>query len=170
MEIKDYLALLPQWMQYYGFEPVTVDVDFETDGIYKRSKVEISKFGNVDTYCVIKYVPQGADINYMQKFSGWAYDLGYNHRTGAPLGFGAMLVTYPLLIVENITPELQSFMASYCPKHFAAAEFPAILDIATGRLYRYEKTPIWGYAYYGTYRNETYWFYSPESWQKTAAK
>jgi hypothetical protein len=170
MEIKDYLTLLPQWLKYYGFTPVTVNVDFETDGIYTRSRFEVSKFGNVDAYCVVKYVPQGADALYMQNFSEWAFKLAYNHRTGPPVGLASMLVVYPLLIVEGITPALGNFMESYCPKHFAAAEFPCILDVKTGSLYRYEKTPLWGYAYYGTYRNETYQFFSPESWHKAGAK
>ena len=81
-----------------------------------------------------------------------------------PLGFGAMLVVYPLIIVENINQELANCIAQYCPKHFAAAEFPSAFDLVHTNLYYYPSTPIWGAAYYSTYRKETYKYFSPKAW------
>ncbi len=90
----------------------------------------------------------------------------YKHRTGAPLGFGANLVVYPMLIVDNISRELSEFIKNYCPKHFGSAEFPSVLDFTTQYLYYYERTPVWGYAFYSGYRREAYQLYSPVAWKE----
>ena len=169
MDIKDYLDLLPQWLKHYGLEKADAPNNYEVEGVYKRSRVEVSKLGNVDTYCVVKYVKEGATGDYLRSFSNWAYDFAYNNRTGAPVGLFSMLVTYPLLIVEGMTGDLQEGILNYCPKHFAAAEFPSVLDLTADRLYFYPKTPVWGYAYYGNYRNESTWFFSPSSWKELGA-
>ena len=161
-----YFALLSQWMQYYGFQEITVHAESGADKVYKRSRFEATKFGKVDCYACVKYMPEGATGQEMRVFSDKMFSLALRHRTGAPLGFGAMLVVYPLIITENISTDLAENLRSYCPKHFAAAEFPSSLDLSTGYVYFYPSTPVWGYAYYATYRRETYQFFSPKSWEE----
>ena len=113
-------------------------------------------------------MPEGATGQELRVFSEKMYTLANRHRTGMPLGFGAMMVVYPLIITENLSSELAGYLNQYCPKHFAAAEFPSALDLSTGYLYCYPNTPIWGYAYYATYRRESYTYFSPKSWEEVS--
>lgn len=167
-KIQDYLNLLDQWLKFYSFNEIKVNESAGTDRVYLRSRIEAAKFGNVDFYVCAKHVPN-VTPEWVKAYSSNMFSLANRHRTGAPLGFGAMLQVFPLLITENITSETANFIkSSYCPKHFAASEFPSVIDLTTGYVYYYESTPIWGYAYYGGYRRDSYAFFSPEAWKKTA--
>ena len=163
-----YFQMLDGWLKYYGFESLNVNAEAGTDRVYKRSRVEATKFGKVDCYICVKYMPEGATGQEMKMYSENMFSLANRHRTGMPLGFGAMLVVYPLIVTENLSAELAGFLSQYCPKHFAAAEFPSAIDLNTSNLYYYPNTPIWGYAYYATYRRESYSFFSPKSWEETS--
>lgn len=160
-----YLNTLTLWMKHYSFSEITVHKEAGADKVFVRSRFEASKFGKVDTYCCVKSFdsPTPADLT---TFSSKMYDLANKHRKGAPLGFGAMMVAYPLIITENIPAEFAAAIKEYCPKHFASAEFPSILDLITNYLYYYENTPVWGYAYYANYRRESYNFFCPNAWKK----
>lgn len=153
-------------MKYYGFEPVKVHPDSGIDRAFKRSRFEAAKFGKADAYCCVKYASGNATGAELQAYSTKMFDMCYKHRTGAPLGFGANLVVYPMLIVDNISRELAEFIKHYCPKHFGGAEFPSVLDFSTQYVYFYEQTPVWGYAYYSGYRRDSYQLYSPISWKE----
>ena len=163
-----YFEMLDGWLKHYGFEAITVNAEAGADRVFKRSRVEVTKFGKVDCYVCVKYMPEGATGQELKVFSEKMYSLANRHRTGMPLGFGAMMVVYPLIITENLSSELAGFLNHYCPKHFAAAEFPSALDLSTGYLYYYPNTPIWGYAYYATYRHESYSYFSPKSWEEVS--
>lgn len=162
-----YYKLLDQWLNYYGFQNLNVNEQAGADKVYLRSRIEPTKFGNVSFYVCAKHIPN-ADANAVRDFSSKMYSLAIRHRTGPPLGFGAMLQVFPLIITENISAELAQFIKTYCPKHFAASEFPSILDLNTNYLYYYPTTPIWGYAYYSGYRRDCFNFFSPEAWKKAA--
>lgn len=168
--LPQYLSTLDQWMQYFGFSAVTIENNLQVEKIYKRSKFETSKFGTVDTYCFVKSTIENATGEMLGSYSSQAFELAARHRTGRPLGMGAMLIVYPLLITKNITQELYTYLKNYCPKHMAAAEFPSVLDTATEYLYYYELTPVWGLAYYNGYRKETYSLYSPKAWTEFKVK
>lgn len=166
IDITKYYELLEQWLRHYGYEKINVHQDAGADMVFKRSRIEVSKFGNVDAYVCTKYMKEGATGHELQLFSQKMYNLASNHRSGLPLGFGAMMVVYPLLVVDEISTELAKFLDIYCPKHWASAEFPSALDLNSGGLYYYAKTPVWGYAYYNGYRKEVSNLFSPSSWQK----
>lgn len=167
-KLQNYYNLLEQWLKYYSFNEIKVNEAAGTDKVYLRSRVEATKFGNVDFYVCAKYIPN-ATPDLIKDYSSKMFSLSNRHRTGVPLGFGAMLQVFPLIITENVTNESANFIKSnYCPKHFAACEFPSIFDLGTGYVYYYESTPIWGYAYYGGYRRDAFSFFSPEAWKKAA--
>jgi hypothetical protein len=171
-KLTNYYNLLEQWMTYYGFSPITVHADAGIDRVYKRSRFEATKFGTVDAYCCAKFF-ENPDGGILMEFSSKMFDMASRHRTGSALGFGAMLVVYPLIVTENISQEIYKKIRQYCPKHFAATEFPVVIDLATGFVYYYEQTPLWGSAYYAGFRKQAYEFFSPKSWEavsKTAAQ
>lgn len=165
-KLEQYKSLLTQWLKYYGFNQLNVNEAAGTDAVYVRSRVEATKFGNVDFYICAKYIPN-VTPEVMRNYSSKMFSLANRHRTGMPLGFGAMMQVFPLIITENISNEAASYIkTSYCPKHFAASEFPSIIDLNTGYVYYYATTPLWGYAYYGGYRNDSFKFFSPDAWKK----
>ncbi len=90
------------------------------------------------------------------------FELAIKHRKGSPLGFGAMLIVYPLIVTENISQEVYQETKQYCQKHFAANEFPCVIDLATGYVYYYEQTPLWGSAYYAGIRKDAYRSFLPK--------
>lgn len=163
-KVTQYYDLLAQWMAYYGFSGISVHAEAGVDRVFKRSRFEVSKFGTVDLYCCAKYF-ENAGADTLKGFSSKMFDLAMKHRTGGALGFGAMLVVHPLIVTENITQEIYGEIKQYCPKRFAANEFPCILDLVTGYLYFYEQTPLWGSAYYAGFRKESFEFFSPKSWE-----
>jgi hypothetical protein len=167
-KLNSYYNLLTQWLKYYGFEELKVHPESGADKVFKRGRVEAVKFGKVDFYICTKHI-QNATRAIVQDFSSKMFSLANSHRSGMPLGFGAMMQVFPLVITENISNELAEFIkSSYCPKHFAASEFPSIVDLATGYVYYYQVTPVWGYAYYNGYRRDSYSFFSPEAWKNVS--
>jgi len=101
--IDQYYSLLDQWMNYYRFEKLDIHESAEVDKVYKRSRTELSKFGNVSAYCCVKYMKEGITGSEFGHFSKSMFELASKHRQGAPLGFGAMIVVYPLIISESIS-------------------------------------------------------------------
>jgi len=169
MQTEEYHTLLKQWMTYYGFEEIKVHAEAGTDIVFKKSEMKASKFGNVKTYCCAKYFSE-INAEAFASYSTKMFDLATRHRDGAPLGFGAMLQVFPLIIADKISNDVYQKVLSYCPKHFAAAEFPSVLDLSTGYLYYYKDTPMWGYAYYDGYRRDSYRYFCPISWQEVKDK
>jgi hypothetical protein len=164
-KLERYYDLLDRWLKYYGFEQLNVHTDAGADKVYRRSRLEAVKFGKVDFYVCTKFIPC-ADNTSVRDYSMRMFTLASRHRSGAPLGFGAMLQVFPLIITEKITNELADFIKTkYCPKHYAASEFPSVIDLDTGYVYFYQTTPIWGYAYYSGYRRDSYNFFSPKAWE-----
>jgi hypothetical protein len=167
--LSSYLGLLDQWLKYYGFGEIKVNEQAGADKVYFRERVEATKFGQVSFYICVKHIPNATN-DAVRNFSSSMKTLANRHRTGPPLGFGAMLQVFPLVITENITNELAQFIKTYCPKHFAASEFPSVVDLSTGYVYYYPSTPIWGYAYYSGYRRDSYNFFSPKAWEEVSKK
>jgi len=168
--IKQYFNSLEQWMSYFGFSSMGVEPNWLFDKSYKRDKVEASKFGKVNTYCFVKYAKEPFDSAKLQQFSSQSFDYAMKYRQGMPLGLGGSLVVYPCLIVDKISKEHTEFLGSYLRKHYSAFEFPGILDISTGIVYCYSKTPMWGALYYSGFRKEIGELYSPVLWNRIAGK
>lgn len=49
---------------------------------------------------------------------------------------------------------LASVRSDAPPKHWASAEIPVVYDQGQGNLSYFEKTPVWGSAYYAGFRTE----------------
>ena len=54
-KIESYYNLLPQWLNYYGFEEIKVHEGAGPDKVFRRARVEAAKFGKVDCYICAKY-------------------------------------------------------------------------------------------------------------------
>ncbi len=166
-------------MKYFGFEPYSGGSLTPTlskgeggndfDRMYHKKVTEITRFGNLDSYAIVKVFEENVTPETFKEFSVKSFEYASKIRKGAPLGMGAMLVVFPLVVLEKIPQDVYTFLKSYCQKHWASVEFPCILDVETLNLYYYENTPLWGALYYPTHRKDAFTFFSPKSWQSIAA-
>lgn len=165
-----YITSLDGWMKYFGFSVYGRGVLNASEGnnfdrMYHKKANEISRFGTVDTYSIVKIIESNSTMDILKSFSVQSFDYASKIRKGPPLGFGGMLVVFPLIVLEKIPADIYQFLKSYCPKHMAAVEFPSVLDLETGYVYYYESTPVWGGLYYNTHRKDCYKYFSPKSWE-----
>lgn len=166
--IEEYFNMLGRWMVYFGMSSLDVEPNWLFDVCYKRDALQASKFGKVNTYCFVKYANEHFDTAKLQQFSSQSFDYAMKYRQGMPLGFGGSLVVYPGLITDKIMQEHTNFLNNYLKKHFSAFEFPYVLDILSGSVYCYPKTPVWGAFYYNGFRREVEDMFSPIAWKRIA--
>jgi hypothetical protein len=94
------------------------------------------------------------DSDQLRTFGGAVVDAALAGKIRIPRGLGSSLVVYPVLLADAIPDELKEFISSYAPKHWSIVEFPAVVDLSSGDLVLFEKTPVWGAAYYRATRRE----------------
>lgn len=164
--VQNYFQMFEQWMPYFGFSPLGVEANWLFDRSFKRDRVETTKFGKVNCFIFVKYQNESYTPAKFEQFSKESFNYAYKIRQGNPLGLGGMLVVYPCLIVEKATQEQIDFLGRYVNKHFAANEFPSLVELSTGDLYCYPRTPMWGALYYDGYRKESRDFFSPNAWKR----
>jgi len=63
------------------------------------------------------------------------------------------LLCYPVLVCETIPEDIQKFIQSYNPRHFAQFEFPVLVDATSGELYFFKGTPVWRAVMYAVLRD-----------------
>ena len=164
--IKNYFSLLEHWMVHFGFSSLGVKPNWLFDSGFRKDRVEASKFSKVNTYCFAKYSNEIYDTARFENFSKQCFEYAFKIRQGMPVGLGGSLIVYPCLIMDRISPELADFIQKYFNKHFAAFEFPCVLDIYSGNAYFYSKTPVWGALYYNGFRKEAREIFSPVAWNE----
>lgn len=168
--VNSYFQLLEQWMQYFGFSNLGVEPNWLFDRAYKRDRVEATKFSKVNCFCFIKYQNEPFNPIKFEQFSKESFNYAYKIRQGNPIGIFGSLIVYPCLIVEKATQEQIDFLGRYLNKHYAAFEFPSLVELSTGDLYCYPRTPMWGALYYDGFRKESRDFYSPKAWKRISGK
>jgi hypothetical protein len=169
MDITDYLNSLDGWMKYWAFEKQTPQEGLDVDRLFYRERIEGTKLSKVYTYSFVKKVPDNINADWAKTYSSNLFEYASRIPTNMPVGFGAMLIVFPVLIVDNISNELYEWTKNYCPKHFAANEFPVILSLATMDLYYYSTTPLWGALFYNGFRTQAQECFSPKKWAEISA-
>jgi hypothetical protein len=121
----------------------------------RRSRFELSKFGMAETFFVFAEIPN-LTPSVIQQFSTAAFEFANRNKTvPLPNGFFVALFCYAVAITENLHPETLGFITGTTPiKHWSAFEMPVAMDLANGNLAYFEKTPVWGAAYYAGFRHE----------------
>lgn len=170
MDMQDYLPALDGWMEYFKFKQMDIQEGLDVDRFFYKETSESSKLGIVDRFAYIKRVPDDTAADYARQFSSGLYEYSRAYKQTFGRFFRSTMFVFPVMAVDNISAELYDFIQSYCPKQFKSMEFPCILQLSTGDLYCYEKTPIWGALYYGGVRNEVRRFFSPKMWQAISQK
>ncbi len=120
-----------------------------------RSRFEVSKFGMAETFFTFAEIPeiQGATL---QSYSNASFRFANSNKdTPLPNGFFAATFCYAVAITERLHPQLAQSIRDTAPtKHWSAFEIPIVFDIANNDLCYFQKTPLWGAAYYAGFRRE----------------
>lgn len=152
------------WMQYVaqklamnGFEQLPPQI-YQPPGYkyaVRRSRLELSKFGNAEYFFTFAEIPNLLPQTLMS-YSGAAFRFALRNKSfPLPCGFFESVFCFAIAITANLHPELGQSLRDTAPvKHWAAFEMPIVFDLASGGLYYYEKTPLWGAAYFAGFRRE----------------
>lgn len=134
-------------------EPLGFTCTREPSGLLRllahRSRFELSKFGNCETFFML-----GEPRDGLRDFSKKCLELALAERKlKLPCGLFESVICFPVALVEEAdSATLEDLRKNAPPKHWAALEFPLLHETKTGRTTCFEGTPIWGAAYYAGLR------------------
>ena len=120
-----------------------------------RSRFEVSKFGMAETFFTFAEIPN-VQSGVLQSYSSLSFQFANNNKsTPLPNGFFVAIFCFAVAITEGLDPHLALSICDTAPtKHWSAFEIPIVFDLATGDLCYFQKTPVWGAAYYAGFRRE----------------
>lgn len=120
-----------------------------------RSRFEITKFGMAENFFVFAEIPN-LSAQVLQQYANAAFNFAnQNKKVSLPNGLFVATFCYAVAITAHLDQQFAEYVRNTMPtSHWGAFEFPVIFDLATGNLCYYEKTPLWGAAYYRGFRNE----------------
>jgi hypothetical protein len=159
-----YLDLVAGRLEAGGFE-LSRDVasgDREFALVARRRRVEPGKMGIADTTLVfqtLRAVGQGA----LKDFSAAAFRLASRLGSGGPpRGLGKAVICYAVAVTEQIDDATIAGVRAQAPvKHWAANELPVVVDLSSNTLHYFQRTPMWGAAYYRGFRKTIERYLSP---------
>ena len=139
-----YLPMAPEKYQPLGYKYAV-----------HRSRFEPSKFGMAERFFLFAEIPN-LDGAVLQQFSSTSFKFANNNKSAPlPNGFFMAVFCFPVVITENLHPQLAESVRNTAPtKHWAANEIPVVFDLANGDLCYFLGTPLWGAAYYAGFRRE----------------
>lgn len=152
-----WLGQVSQKLTVNGFAPLAPQI-YQPQGYkyaVRRSGFEISKFGNAEYFFTFAEIPN-LTPQVLLSYSSSAFQFALNNKSfPLPCGFFEAVFCFAVAITANVHPELAQSIRDTAPiKHWSAFELPVVFDLANGGLYYFEKTPVWGAAYYAGFRRE----------------
>jgi hypothetical protein len=123
--------------------------------VARRSRFELTKFGFSETFFLFAEF-DALNPDRMRRFSADAFRTAKQLRKiGLPCGLFESVWSYAVAMCPTVDEATRQAVQNEAPpKHWAAAEIPVIYDSTQGKLYYFEKTPLWGAAYYRGFRKE----------------
>ena len=120
-----------------------------------RSRFELTKFGNCETFFVFEEFDSLSPAE-MRRFSAEAFTFAKAARKlKLPCGLFEAVFCFAVAIVDGLDDATAEAVRNEVPqKHWAAGEIPVVYDRAIGQLCYFEKTPMWGAAYYAGFRKQ----------------
>jgi hypothetical protein len=119
----------------------------------RQTHIELTKFGFVENFFVF------AEFDHLTKevlrrFSAAAFRLAYQQRIiPLPCGIFEGVICYAVAITKSVDESTETSVRCDTPTpHWASAEIPVVYDQTQDRPFYFEKTPVWGYAYYRGFR------------------
>ena len=120
-----------------------------------RSRFELTKFGNSETFFVFA-VFDTLSRESLREFSAKAFRYAKTSKNvRLPCGLFESVYCFAVVLVDLLDqPTAESVRNEVPTKHWAAAEIPVVYERGPKRLCFFEKTPLWGAAYYAGFRNQ----------------
>lgn len=152
-----WLGQVSQNLTMNGFAPLAQQI-YQPQGYkyaVRRSRLELSKFGNAEYFFTFAEIPN-LTPDVLLKYSAAAFRFALNNKSfPLPCGLFEAVFCFAVVITANLHPELADSLRAAEPiKHWSAFEMPVVFDLANGGLHYFEKTPVWGAAYYAGFRRE----------------
>ena len=152
-----WLGQVSQKLAASGFAPLAQQI-YQPQGYkyaVRRSRFEISKFGNAEYFFTFAEIPN-LTPEVLRGYSSAAFQFALKNKSfPLPCGFFEAVFCFAVVITANLHPQFAQFIRDSAPiKHWSAFELPVVFDLANGGLYYFEKTPVWGAAYYAGFRRE----------------
>lgn len=157
MDSTPWLQQVSERLASNGYRPLAPAL-YQPGGykyVAHRSRFEISKFGMAERFFTFAEIPN-LDGSVLQTYSNTSFKFA-NANKSAPLPNGLFMSVFcfAVVITENLHPQLAQSIRDNAPiKHWAAFEMPVVYDLSNGDLCYFEKTPVWGAAYYAGFRRE----------------
>jgi hypothetical protein len=153
----DWLHGAMQRLSSNGFK-IAHDVSYQNQ-IFKcvahRSRLELTKFGNSETFFVFA---ECGTVNResLRQFCAQAFRYAKaSKNVPLPCGLFESVWCFAVALVDAVDEATAESVRSESPtKHWAAAEIPVVYERGRKKLWSFEKTPIWGAAYYAGFRSQ----------------
>jgi hypothetical protein len=123
--------------------------------VARRTRLELTKFGFSETFFVFRQF-ESLTLPALRKFSSDAFRFAKKTRKiPLPCGLLESVWCFAVAIAERADSETtKSVRNDVPPKHWAAAEMPVVYHVTDGSLDYFQKTPLWGAAYYSGFRTQ----------------
>ena len=157
MNSTPWLQHVSQKLAANGFRPLAPE-KYQPMGykyVAHRSRFEISKFGMAEAFFTFAEI-ENVHGPTLQAYAGTSFQLGKKNKSAPlPNGFFMSVFCFAVAITEGLDPRLAESIRDTAPvKHWAAFEIPIVFDLSNGQLCYFQKTPLWGAAYYAGFRRE----------------
>lgn len=119
---------------------------------WQATKLKITSF--------VKCVPQ-ITLDDIKSYSEICLKEAIMKKKGLPRGFQNGVLSYNVLVSDNVSPEAIAFVMGRPEKHFSAFEVPIIFDLSNNNLYFYQGNVIWGMMYNSFIKNYLFEHFNP---------
>jgi hypothetical protein len=162
IDTQGYVRGLEARLRARGFSPIGTGSEPLALARFHRRAFSLTKFGFLDTLCSVVLVQESASTDSLMKFSRDAFAAALKAKIWLPRGLGGTALSYAAIVMDHASPDAQHFVNTYQPKHWASFEFPVLVDLSANRVLLYEKTPVFGSAYYAGFRREAAELFAPD--------
>lgn len=123
--------------------------------VAQRTRFELTKCGFSETFFVFKEF-DALDVAGLRRFSKQALEYALSaKKIPLPCGLFESVWCFAVAVVGQLDAETARELREVAPpKHWAAAEIPVAYQSQSQSLVYFEKTPIWGSAYYAGFRSQ----------------
>ncbi len=106
------------------------------EGAFHRRRAELRRLGVVDTVCVLAAAPPVINEVFVKSYNEMVMNFARQYTNGLgglPIGYGRMIIVYPVLIAEQFTSVPNSTMP-LSDGQTSAFTFPVLVDLTTKNL------------------------------------
>jgi len=146
-----------QRLSSHGFK-IAQDISDEGQAfklVAHRSRFELTKCGNSETFFVFAEFDTLSRES-LRQFSAKSFRYAKASRNvPLPCGLFEFVSCFAVALVDVLDQATAESVRNEAPiKHWAASEIPVVYERSQKKLCYFEKTPLWGAAYYAGFRNQ----------------